>query len=286
MKLHIIGAGGPRPGPTRYGCSCILDLGSECIMLDCGPGTTYKMTRMDLSPTQVNTLFISHHHTDHNVDFPCFALLRFDLDNNDLEPLAVYGPAPTQSFVDRLVGPNGAFAPDVVSRQGHPVAQTNYLKRGGSLPRPDTKAQGHDVEPGHTIETDTWRATAVQVPHLEPYLTSLAYRIDTSKGSILYLGDAGICPELMELAKGVDTLVTGILGWNTREGTEPDAHHDVSADIPDVVDVATKAGIPRVVGIHGSPGTEHAARLLREGYCGVGYDGKVVCPNELTSIDL
>jgi len=198
----------------------------------------------------------------------------------------VYGPAPTQSFVDRLVGPNGAFAPDVVSRQEHPVAQTNYLKRGGSLPRPDTKAQGHDVEPGHTIETDTWRATAVQVPHLEPYLTSLAYRIDTSKGSILYLGDAGICPELMELAKGVDTLVTGILGWNTREGTEPDAHHDVSADIPDVVDVATKAGIPRVVGIHGSPGTEHAARLLREGYCGVGYDGKVVCPNELTSIDL
>ena len=91
---------------------------------------------------------------------------------------------------------------------------------------------------------------------------------------------------MLELAKGVDTLVTGILSWNTREGAEPDVHHDVSADIPDIVDLTTKAGIPKVIGIHGAPGTEHTASLLREGHSGIGYDGQVVCPKELTSIDL
>ncbi len=286
MKLHIIGTGGPRPMSTRYGTSCILELNNECIMLDCGPGTTYKMTRMGLSPVQVDTLFISHHHTDHNVDFPCFSLLRFDLDNNELRPLSVYGPPPTQDFVDRLVGATGVFSPDVVSRQQHPVALHNYLMRGGSLPRPGTKVQGHDIESGHRIKTDAWEATAIQVPHLEPYLISLAYRIDTDEGSLLYLGDAGICPELIEQAKGVDTLITGILGWNTREGAKPDAHHDISADIPDVVDVATKAGISRVIGIHGAPETGSTASLLQKGYDGIGYRGQVVCPNELTSIIL
>jgi ribonuclease Z len=255
-------------------------------MLDCGPGATYKMSQMGLSPTQVNTLLLSHHHTDHNVDFPCFSLLRFDMDNGDLPPLEVYGPAPTESFVERLVGKGGVFEPDVVSRQAHPAALHNYLQRGGSLPRPETKAIGHNLESGQVVERSTFRITAIQVPHLEPYLISLAYRIDTEEGSVLYLGDAGINETLLALAEGVDTFITGILGWNTRGGDEPDSHHNVSADIPDVIDVVRAGGIPRVVGIHGSPGTEQAAALLREGYEGKGFNGEVVCPEECTTLEL
>lgn len=287
MRLHVIGTGGPRPKPgaRRYGTSCVLEIADEMIMFDCGPGTTYKMARVGLLPTQVNTLFITHHHTDHNVDFPCFSLLRFDLDNGDLPPLDVYGPAPTKAFVDGLVGEKGVFSPDVISRREHPVALHNYLKHGGELPRPDVKARGSDIKDGAVVETDHWQATAARVPHLDPYLTSLAYRIDTDEGSILFLGDAGINSELIDLAKGVDTFVTGILGWNTRTG-ESDAHHNVSADVPDVIDLVTNAGISKVIGIHGAPTTEHATNLLREGYDGVGYDGQVICPNELTSVEL
>ena len=76
----------------RYGCSCILEIGDDRIMVDCGPGTTYKMARMGMSPTQVNSVFLTHHHSDHIVDFPCFALLRFDLDPGDLPPLRIFGP--------------------------------------------------------------------------------------------------------------------------------------------------------------------------------------------------
>jgi len=71
MKIHILGNGGPRPSSKgeRYGTSCILEVGEERIMIDCGPGTTYKMARMGMRPTQVNSLFFTHHHTDHKLDW-------------------------------------------------------------------------------------------------------------------------------------------------------------------------------------------------------------------------
>lgn len=289
MKLHIIGTGGPRPqaGAKRYGTSCIIEINGEMLMLDCGPGTAYKMARMGLFPTQVDTIFITHHHTDHNVDFPCFSLLRFDLDNGELSPLKVYGPAPTKAFVDELVGEKGVFAPDITSRRKHPVALHNYFNRGGKEPRPDTKVEGHDVKTGDVIETKNWKATAVQVPHLEPYIISLAFRIDTDEGSILYLGDSGICPELIEMSKGVDTLITGILSWNTRLDPN-DCHHNVSADLPDIVELCNKAEIPKIVGIHGTaPEASIQQALVQEGKrSNINFSAQIVCPEEMTTIEV
>jgi len=290
MKLHILGNGGPRPtgNGERYGTSCILEFGDERIMVDCGPGTTYKMARMGMRPTQVNSVFLTHHHSDHIVDFPCFALLRFDLDPGDLPALRAFGPPPTVEFCDRLFGPNGAFFPDIVARQQHPVSHHGHVQRGGTLPRPDMKVEPHDLASGTIVEGDGWQATAVEVPHIGPHLTTLAYRFDTEDGSVLFLCDAADCPELRELAKGVDTFVTGLVTLNFKGNREHASHpiRSVSADISEVVDIAVDAGIPRVVLIHGSPLGEQAVDLLRQGYGGKGYHGLVVQPHELTTIDL
>ena len=205
MNLHILGNGGPRPSRMgeHYGCSCILEIGDDRIMVDCGPGTTYKMARMGMSPTQVNSVFLTHHHSDHIVDFPCFALLRFDLDPGDLPPLRVFGPSPTVEFVDRLFGKDGAFLSDVVARREHHISHHGHVGRGGTLPRPGMKVDVSDISSGAVVEGKGWKATAVQVPHVEPYLTELAYRIDTDSGSVLFLCDAADCPELRPLARGL-----------------------------------------------------------------------------------
>lgn len=228
---------------------------------------------------------LTHHHSDHIVDFPCFALLRFDLDPGDLPPLKVYGPPPTVEFADRLFGEQGAFRPDIVARQQHPVSHHGYVKRGGTLPRPGIKAEAHDLASGAVIDGGSWRATAVEVPHIGPYLTTLAYRIDTAEGSVLFLGDASDCPALRQLAQGVDTLVTGLVGLNFREADASHPIHGVSADISEIVDITADAAIGRVVLIHGSPPEESAIARLRRGYGGKGYDGLVLRPAELTTID-
>jgi len=105
------------------------------------PGTTYKMARIGMRPTEVNTVFLTHHHSDHTVDFPCFALLRFDLDPGSLPPLRVFGPPPTVRYADRLFGEAGAFHPDIVARQERPVSHHGHVQRGGTLPQPGHRAQ-------------------------------------------------------------------------------------------------------------------------------------------------
>jgi ribonuclease Z len=281
MKLHILGNGGPRPSSAgeRFGTSCILEFAGERIMVDCGPGTTYKLARMRMLPTQINTVLLTHHHSDHIADFPCFALLRFDLDPGDLPALKVYGPAPTVKFADRLFGKEGAFKPDIIARQEHPVSKHGHLQRGGRLPRPGIKVEASDIESGAVIKGRTWEVKAVQVPHIEPYLITLAFRIDTQEGSVLFLCDAAECPAVKELAKGVDTFVTGAVGFNFKEDPSSNPIRGVSADISEVVDIAAGGNIPKIVLIHGSPlGKDFAAKLHK------GYDGIIEQPDELTTL--
>ena len=67
-RIHILGAGTPTPTPTRYGSSFVLEIGDEKIMIDCGPATTHKLVKAGLWPTEIDYVFITHHHFDHDVD--------------------------------------------------------------------------------------------------------------------------------------------------------------------------------------------------------------------------
>ncbi len=46
-----------------------------------------------------------------------------------------------------------------------------------------------------------------RVEQVQPYLDSLAYRVNTGKGSIVFSGDTRPCQSLVELAEGCDVLV-------------------------------------------------------------------------------
>ena len=136
MQLHVIGTGCPQPTPEHYGSAFLLDLGADMVMVDCGPATTYKMATMGIAPGRVGHVFFTHHHFDHNVDFPCFALTRWDQSKGTEPALEVYGPPPTEAFVERLLGEEGAFAADWRSRIEHPASHACHKMRGGKLPRP------------------------------------------------------------------------------------------------------------------------------------------------------
>ena len=47
-------------------------------MFDCGPAATHKLVKAGLYPTQVDNVFFTHHHFDHNIDYPCFQLCHLD----------------------------------------------------------------------------------------------------------------------------------------------------------------------------------------------------------------
>jgi len=291
LRLHLLGCGYPPPGgtgdQTRHGSAFLLQVGRELLMIDCGPATTYKMARMGISAKRVSHVFLTHHHFDHNVDFPCFALVRWDLCKGTESPLCVYGPPPTRAFVERLFGAEGAFFPDWHSRVTHPVSIEIFEHRGGTPPRPAPAFDVREVQqrgPAKVEQTASWTATAARVHHVEPTLLSLAFRFDTDRGSIVFAGDCGDCPALRELAQGADTLVVPCVSVGSANA--PSYLDGIIMGAHEVRAIAKAAGVGRVVLTHN--GSVNAPEKRKPFIDAVGevFDAEVLFPDELTTIDL
>ncbi|MFW6038989.1 MAG: MBL fold metallo-hydrolase [bacterium] len=286
MILHLLGLGTPDPSSERFGSAFLLEVGDELIMIDCGPAAVYKMARLGKYPMQVNRLLFTHHHSDHNMDYPCFLLTRWDQDHGDrtkIPPLRVCGPPPTVALTERLIGKEGAFREDLVARIEAPVSQLMHTNRGGSLPRWWPEYDVRDIEPGVVEENDRWKITAVEVTHLEPWLIEYGYRVETPEGVVAFTGDAGPCDGLDELAAGADVLVmccahTGNLNPLTMAAV---------TGAPDVARVASNAGVKTVVLTHspvgrGRPGNrEHVVATVAKG-----FDGQIIFADELTTLNV
>lgn len=282
LQLHVVGNGCPAPTPEHFGSSFVLEVGSECLMIDCGPATTYKMTLMGISPGRVGHVFFTHHHFDHNVDFPCFALTRWDQSKCTEPPLKVFGPSPTRAFVERLLGEQGAFVDDWKSRVEHPVRLAIFKRRGGVLPRPAPAVEAKDAGPGETVRTDSWAARATRVHHVEPGLESLAYRFDTGHGSIVFAADCGDCPALRELARGADTLVIGCVYVGRSK-----KYSDIITGSGEAADVARASGVRRLILSHAAPGfskPEMKQKAIAD--AAQSFKGNILFPDELTTVDL
>ena len=77
-EIYVLGTGTPTPTNTKFGSSQVLRLGDELLMFDCVPATNHKLVKAGLFPTELDFLFFTHHHFDHDIDYPCFLLCRRD----------------------------------------------------------------------------------------------------------------------------------------------------------------------------------------------------------------
>ena len=71
-EIYVISGGTPTPTPARFGSAHVLKVGDQHLMFDCGPAATHKLVKAGLFPTQIDYLFFTHHHFDHDIDYPCF----------------------------------------------------------------------------------------------------------------------------------------------------------------------------------------------------------------------
>ncbi len=283
--LHLVGSGTPTPTRSRFGTSYVLQLDNDYLMFDCGPASTHKLVKAGLFPTLIAYLFFTHHHFDHNADYPCFLLCRWDQGIGKEERLQVYGPPPTEWITEQLVGPHGVFSHDWRARVEASVSQNVYVNRGGSLPRPEPSLDVSDVGPGKVIERDRWKVTAARAHHVEPWLESLAYRIDSDEGSIVFAGDTGPCESLSELASGVDVLVANC--WDHQDTMEENGEAPGQTGTLDAAKMALESGAKKLVLTHTGPhlskpgsrerGVADIARL---------YRGEIIFGEELMRLEL
>ena len=283
--LYLLGTGTPTPTKSRFGTAYVLQIGREFLMFDCGPATTYKLVRADLWPTQIDYLFLTHHHFDHNADLPCFLLCRWDQSTGNENVLQVFGPPPTEDILQKLIGPDGAFKDDWKARVGATLSQRVHANRGGSLPRPEPRLEIGEVGPGWVFRHAGWRVTATQVHHVQPWLESLAYRVDTDRGSIVFAGDTDPCASLAELARGADVFVANC--WNHQKMMDEDGEALGQTGTLDSARFARDSGADVLVLTHTGPGLCRPGsreRAIRD--IGAVYEGEIVFGEEGMVLDL
>jgi ribonuclease BN (tRNA processing enzyme) len=253
-------------------------------MVDCGPAATHKLVKAGMWPTNVDYLFFTHHHFDHDVDYPCFLLCRWDQSIGKENRLQVYGPNLTEQLTHRILDENeGAFAHDWKSRVNFHVSQKVYVYRGGTLPRTPPDVFAKDVGPGNVCSTDDWQMTAAPAEHVQPYLDSLAYRVDTDGGSVVITGDTRPCESVTELARGADSLM--MMCWESHDHVGGTDHDLATCSIRGAAETAAAAGVRQLVMVHIGArlrNPEMAEARAREAESA--FDGEIVWGEELMQV--
>jgi len=207
LQLTLLGTGTPTPSLHRAGSSYLITLDDETLLFDCGPFCVRRLLEKGVSLTNIGTLFLTHLHYDHCVDYGQLVLNRWDQGAGKIPDLTVYGPLKTQQTTDRLFGEDGVYGPDLDARTVHPGSHFVYEMRGGVMPRLRPRPEVTEVEDGTVVETAKWRVHTREVIHVQPQLTCLAYRFEAAGSSIVFGGDTAPIPALTELAQGADVLL-------------------------------------------------------------------------------
>lgn len=207
MRLWLLGTGTPTPSLRRMCSGYLVKCGDDFIVFDHGFGAHHRLMELGVRATQVNHLFLSHHHYDHMGDYPRLLLTRWDQGAGKLPELEVFGPPPLKDITRRIIDDDGVFGPDLISRTQNQCSIDVYRARGGCGERRRPMPALHELQPGELVRRNGWQVRVAEVNHFAPHLTSYGYRLDCAEGSFVYSGDTGPSRQLAELAEECDVLV-------------------------------------------------------------------------------
>lgn len=242
MKITLLGTGSPEPHARRASSGYLVETGTETLLLDCGGGVFDRLIQSGRKPSDVDKIFFSHLHSDHMMDYARLVHANWDERGKDYD---VFGPPPIDKITGKLFGRDGVFATDLTARTENEGSKAVWLARGGTLPRPWPAPKVTNVMPGFSASGDGWILQSCEVPHAQPYLDCMAFRIETPSGVFVYSGDAGPCAELEQLSQGADVLVH----WCYRLAHETASAY-IAARSPapaDIAAIAQRAGVKTLV---------------------------------------
>jgi ribonuclease BN (tRNA processing enzyme) len=253
MKLTLLGTGSPLPSLRRASTGHLIEVGSQKVMVDAGPGTANRLLECRVQPTEINTILLSHLHFDHVGDLARILFNCWDRFGGIAALPTVIGPHGTRHMVEKLFGADGAFAADLTARTHHPRSLDIYRQRGGVLPRPWPSFSVIEIEERGAFSLPGIDVIHAPVLHHQPYLDSLGYRFQADNAVVAYSSDIAISREshyldsLRPLAAEADVLVH-YLNILASDGA------DVTASKPALLGkLATALNVKKLVTTHHGP---------------------------------
>ncbi|HEY9410267.1 MAG TPA: MBL fold metallo-hydrolase [Jiangellaceae bacterium] len=235
MKLTVIGCSGTVPGPSSAASCYLLEAEGAQILLDLGSGALGPLQR-HVKLAELDAVLFSHLHPDHCMDLcGLYVALR-------------YGP-------DRATGRMPVWGPEGTGAR--------MAAAYGVEPAPGVSGyfdfRTHVDAP---VEIGPFTVRTARVAHPVP---TFAIRVEHDGSALVYSGDTGPTPALVELASGADVLLCEA-AFADVPGNQPDLHLNGR----EAGEHATAAGVGRLIVTHVPPwgDPESAAEQARRAFDG------------------
>ena len=101
LHVTLCGAGGPLPDPVRSAACVAIVAGRSLYLVDAGSGAARNLIGVGFQPLLVESVFLTHFHSDHIDGLGELGLLRWTAGSHRL-PLSLYG-AEGVSHIQELV---------------------------------------------------------------------------------------------------------------------------------------------------------------------------------------
>ena len=191
-RLILLGTGGgPRPRKVSSGSAQVIISNDAAYVVDCGDGVARQLVTAGVPLTQVRSIFITHHHSDHNADYGNLILLAWAAGLRTR--VDTWGPPPLQPMTKLFFEMNSYDIETRIADEGRPpltpFVHVHELTKGGTV-----------------MQDENLKVTAALVHH-PPVSPAFAYRFDAPDRSIVISGDTAPIDSLIKLAQGADVLV-------------------------------------------------------------------------------
>lgn len=277
--VTITGSGTPIVVPGRAGPGVLVRAAEVALQFDCGRATSLRLSEAGQRLTDLDALFVTHHHSDHLVGLADLLMSRWLEASrmNRLDPLPVVVPHGIGSrLVEHTLDPWGE---EIAMRDDH----IGYA----STPDPDVRAftaseTAVEVWAGSGVTVE-----AVAVRH-EPVEPAVGYRVTTPDATVVISGDTAVCDEIEALAAGADVLVHEAFRTGAVAGllSDPDAIAAYHADTRELGALAARTGVSNLILTHliPPPATETDEQAFVDDVRAGGYEGQILVASDLDTV--
>ena len=281
-RVTITGTGTPIQTADRAGPGVLVETSTTKLQFDAGRGTVMRLAAVGSRLTDLDGLFVTHHHSDHIAGIPDLLMTRWlnDIEKIGIPDLPIHVPeGPAVGIVRGMLD---VWKPEMEMRRNH----TGRPNIAGVDVRPFSADKASAVTVGTFGDTEV---SAIAVEH-SPVEAAVAYRVDTPAGSVVISGDTDVCRQVEELTDDCDVLVHEAIMADMLEGllSNPRKLLEYHTEPHDVGVLAARAGVRTVILTHLVPppgdeaGREAYAEAVREG----GFTGELIVADDLSSVTL
>ncbi len=268
--VQTLGGGGPELSDDQAAASYLIWAdGKARVLIDPAPGSSVLFDKTEAKFEDLELMLFTHLHADHVGDFPAYAKGAYFSDRT--APLRIFGPdgrgpyPDTVTFVERLIGPQGAFA--------YLADFLSSTDNGFKLIPQNIAATGRRKWSGYS--TPSIKLAAVPVHHGP--VPALAYRIELGGFTLVFTGDFNNQKNLVaELAKDVDALIIHHAIPETARGAARELHV-----VPSQIGRIASQANPRILILGHRMNRTRGIESLSRATIEAEYDGSLIFANDL-----